>query len=114
MDIYTYPILFDMAKCMQRTPNHPRTRPVPGPLKVKNVGEPLVRPKFDVFASILSERSNIEDIYPATDAQRAFVIEAQKWCCTYCAWTFLSIANTVSIAQVHDLCKAVAQRYPIL
>ncbi|KAL8660627.1 MAG: hypothetical protein Q9202_006372 [Teloschistes flavicans] len=56
----------------------------------------------------------IEDVYPATHAQLAFLIEGQKSCRAYYAWSFLSPPKSASITQVQRICMDVANRHPIL
>ncbi|KAL8640611.1 MAG: hypothetical protein Q9228_002487 [Teloschistes exilis] len=56
----------------------------------------------------------IEDVYPATHAQLLFLIEGQKSCRSYYAWSFISPPKSASIAQIQRICMEVASRHPIL
>ncbi|KAL8707358.1 MAG: hypothetical protein Q9220_007606 [cf. Caloplaca sp. 1 TL-2023] len=53
---------------------------------------------------LLPRQSDIEALYPASPIQLAFLVEGQKWCRAYYAWSFLHLDRSVSIAQARSIC----------
>lgn len=46
--------------------------------------------------------------------QLAFLIEGQKWCRAYYAWSFIEIETSFPVARVQTACKMVTHLHPIL
>ncbi|EEU43520.1 uncharacterized protein NECHADRAFT_82887 [Fusarium vanettenii 77-13-4] len=58
--------------------------------------------------------SEVEAIYPASDTQTAFLLEAQKWPRSYYAWTFFELDDCVAPSHVQAACQTLVDRHPIL
>jgi hypothetical protein len=75
-------------------------------------------PKFSLVTRklflLMESRTVIEDNLPASSTQLAFLIEEQKWCQTYYAWTFINIRSIGPIDRILAACQAVADRHLIL
>jgi amino acid adenylation domain-containing protein len=105
-DIYTHPTLSEIANFMQRDP---KNRPI-------RTAENTI-PQLDIsrdVSSVLSGQTDIEDILPASHTQLVFLIEGQKWCRAYYAWSFIEVDTSASVAQVQEACRVAAERHPIL
>jgi aryl carrier-like protein len=63
---------------------------------------------------ILVDDLSIEDVYPASHMQLVFLIEGQKWCRSYYAWSFIDIGKSATIERVQETCTVITQRHPIL
>lgn len=105
-DIYVHPILSDMATRMHRDGNDKSTSE--GEETTTTLGI-----RRDI-SSILVDQTDIEDIFPASHMQMAFLIEGQKWCRAYYAWSFIDVGGATTVAQVQEACNVVTQRHSIL
>ena len=105
-DIYAHPTLSDMAALLDPLPNDDNIRimkhDIPSRLNRRNM------------ISTLAGQTDVEDILPASHTQLAFLIEGQKWCRAYFAWSFIDIDGGPSIDKVQSVCNIVAHRHQIL
>ena len=106
-DIYAHPSLSEMANFIQRAPNDP------SPRTAVVTTLPSLGISRDV-SSILASQADIEDILPASHMQLTFLIEGQKWCRAYYAWSFIDVDVSAPIARLQEACRVVTQRHPIL
>ncbi|KAL8998121.1 MAG: hypothetical protein Q9169_002742 [Polycauliona sp. 2 TL-2023] len=60
------------------------------------------------------DHDKIEDIFPASFMQMCFLIEGQKWCRAYYAWSFLNLDPLTSVARTQQACVNLTIRHPIL
>ncbi|KAL8656289.1 MAG: hypothetical protein Q9226_002718 [Calogaya cf. arnoldii] len=72
-----------------------------------------LRPVDGIYGELADQRS-IEEVLPASFIQLCFLIEGQKWCRAYYAWSFLGLDPSPTIAQTQQACADLAIRHPIL
>ncbi|XP_044723972.1 AMP-binding enzyme domain-containing protein [Hirsutella rhossiliensis] len=58
--------------------------------------------------------TEVEEIYPASYTQLAFLVEAQKWPRSYYLWTFFELDDRVAADRVQKACRALVDRHAIL
>ena len=61
-----------------------------------------------------ADHENTEEIFPASFMQLCFLIEGQKWCRAYYAWSFLNLDPSTSVARTQQACKDTTIRHPML
>jgi aryl carrier-like protein len=106
-DIYSHPTLSEMANFIQRAQDER------SPCAAQDTSLPSLGNSKDV-ASISASQTDVEDILPASHMQLTFLIEGQKWCRAYYAWSFIEVEVSAPITRLQESCRAVAQRHPIL
>ncbi|KAI4127328.1 MAG: hypothetical protein LQ338_003251 [Usnochroma carphineum] len=75
---------------------------------------PLNLPTDDVLPPLSPTPEDSEDIFPASHTQLGFLIEGQKWCRSYYAWSFLNVKSEMPINEIRERCHRVTVRHPIL
>lgn len=100
-DIYAYPTLSEMARCIQRDRND------------RSAEDVIPSCSRDV-SSIVVGQADIEDILRASHMQLLYIIEGARWARTYYVWFWLKLDVSSPVDRVHEACNVVTQRHPIL
>jgi amino acid adenylation domain-containing protein len=105
-DIYAHPTLSEMANLIPGEADDRSPRTAVGTIPSLGISKDV--------SSILAGQTDIEDILPASHTQLSFLIEGQKWCRAYYAWSFIEVDVSAPVARVQEACRVVAQRHQIL
>ena len=83
-------------------------------LSSTDIDDSITTSSVESVQRVRADQISMEAILPASFIQLCFLLEGQKWCRAYYAWSFLRLPPSTTVVQIQEACTNITRRHPIL